>query len=113
MSMLMMLRMQIKVEYIENIDLAKLRHGLYPPTKFDPDTNEYAMSFDTINAQLEKLTPFMMNGNVTTDKEAEGYIPMLDVTGPLMYFPPHCVELKESLVFESPVIAYIKSDSII
>ena len=38
---------------------------------------------------------------------------MLDGTGPLMFFPPHCVALPDNLVFESPIIAYVKSESVI
>jgi hypothetical protein len=68
MGMLMILRMQIKVEYVEDVDLAKLRHGLYPATKFNPATEKYEISLDSIEAQLEKLSDFMLNGNVTTDE---------------------------------------------
>jgi len=53
----------------------------------------------------------MLNGNVTTDEEGKDYIPMLDGMGPLMFFPPHCVGLNETLVFESTIIAYVKSKS--
>jgi hypothetical protein len=50
MSMLMMLRLQISVEYIKDIDLAKLRHGLYPATKFNLKTEKYEISLDSIES---------------------------------------------------------------
>ena len=53
----------------------------------------------------------MENGNVTTE-EGE-YLAPLDGRGPMMFFPPHCVPLPKLDVFGSPVVAYVKSDSVI
>ena len=55
----------------------------------------------------------MTNANVTTDVNKTDYIPMLDVVGPMMFFPPHCVEVKRTMTWASPVIATLKSNSTI
>ena len=53
----------------------------------------------------------MINGNITTDARGQEYIAMLDGKGPLMFFPPHCVDIPEVKIWASPIVAYIKSES--
>jgi len=53
----------------------------------------------------------MMTAGVYTSEEKDDYIPMLDYMGPMMFFPPHCVPLKEDMIWGSPIIGYIKRDS--
>ena len=53
----------------------------------------------------------MQNANVTT--EPGEYLAPMDPRGPMLFFPPHCVALPKLDVFGSPVIAYVKSDSVI
>jgi hypothetical protein len=45
---LVVLRREIQRETIDNIDLMKMRHGLYPATKYDPLKKKYDLSFDNI-----------------------------------------------------------------
>jgi hypothetical protein len=112
MMALVVLRQRIPMETIDNIDLAKMRHGLYPMAKQDSKGN-WGMSFDNIADQSIALSEFMINGNISTDGKGYQYIPMLDGRGPLMFFPPHCVALPTVNIFASPIIAYVKSNSTI
>ena len=53
------------------------------------------------------------------DFKIEGYIPILDVTGPYAFFPPHCYpggvndeerkDLRDATKYNSPVIAHVKT----
>lgn len=113
MMVLLVLRQTIKKEMMNNVDLTELRHGLYPMTTWDEEEDKYKLSFSSLSDQSEKLRDFMVNANVTTDVDKQDYIPMLDALGPMMFFPPHCVEVKRLMTWASPVIATIKSDSII
>ena len=47
MLVLVGLRQKIPMETIDNIDLAKMRHGLYPMAKKD-NKGDWGMSFDNI-----------------------------------------------------------------
>jgi hypothetical protein len=62
---------------------------------------------------LDKSFQGMMQyANYTNNqtKSEPVYNPLLDVKGPFLFNPPHCT--KHSIVgFDSPIIAYIKSDS--
>lgn len=40
------------------------------------------------------------------------YNPMLDIKGPFLFTPPHCLKAN-FLSFHSPIIAYIKGKSLI
>jgi hypothetical protein len=48
MMVLLILRQTIKKEMMDNVDLTNLRHGLYPPTAWDADKNQYGLSFSTL-----------------------------------------------------------------
>jgi hypothetical protein len=55
----------------------------------------------------------MTNGGVFTEPDTKDYTAPLDGRGPMMFFPPHCVALPQLDVYGSPVIAYVKSPSLI
>jgi hypothetical protein len=58
----------------------------------------------------------MMNAGVYTSEEGaeekdKDYVPMMDYMGPMMFFPPHCVPLPDDMIWGSPIIGTLKSDS--
>jgi hypothetical protein len=115
---LMFLRIQIKREIIDNVNLEKMRHGLYPVSSLDSSKkkdSQYTVNFNEVLEAKEQIDQFMLNGGVHTgqDDEAKDYIPYLDERGPFMFFPPQCVPLPEVFVHASPIIGYIKSNSTI
>jgi len=111
MGVLAFLRFKIARETLDDFDLAKFRHGLYPMSKMDMNTNQYVTSLDSIAYSRGNLRKFMNRGGVSTDVDGTDYLPIFDQKGPLMFFPPHCVPLPEINIYGSPVIAYIKSKS--
>jgi hypothetical protein len=66
---LMFLRIQIKKEIIDNVNLEKMRHGLYPVSSFDPSKkkgSQYTVNFNEVLETKEQVGKFMVNGGVHT-----------------------------------------------
>jgi hypothetical protein len=105
-------RLAIPFKNVDNVDLHKLKHGLYPMSQYDPVARNYTMSSDYPYTRQDRLlNKFMSKANVTTDENREEYYAMLDGRGAMNFFPPHCVSMPQFDVFGSPGIAYVKSKS--
>lgn len=42
-----------------------------------------------------------------------GYLPILDITGPYLFYPQHCYGNSDLAIYDQPVIAYIRTNSTI
>jgi hypothetical protein len=91
---------------INDIEFDYMRHGLYPTLKAD-SRGEYRVTFDDIIDQLDVLEPFFMEGGWGDS----GYDPLTDPTGPMNYFPLHCMPIKDRDIYASPVVATIKQEN--
>jgi hypothetical protein len=59
----------------------------------------------------------MLRGGVYTEISKKTgkreYAPPIDGRGPMLFFPPHCQKLDKYGIYESPIIGYVESKSII
>ena len=75
----------------------------------------YKVSADSINGP-KGVANFMLEGGIYTEVDKKGkkeYIGAMDRTGPSLFFPPHCQKIDKYGIYESPIVAYVKSKSTI
>jgi hypothetical protein len=114
MILLVIARKAMKIQVVNSVDLADLQHPRFPIANYNSTTGSWNVNGVAMQSyMLDKSFQGMMQyANYTNNqtKSEPVYNPLLDVKGPFLFNPPHCT--KHSIVgFDSPIIAYIKSDS--
>jgi hypothetical protein len=100
--------MQSETDWYDNYKLKILRHNLFPASYKDPETQKFGMNTERMTDFSERIEDFVVHGEAT---DPSGYTPFLDFTGPMMFYPHHCAEVRdgdEVTIFPSPRVAYIK-----
>jgi hypothetical protein len=107
-SMLVYIGGYIERYEIKDIEFDYMRHGLYPTLKANSQ-GEYRVRFEDIINQLDVLEPFFVHGGMGEN----GYDPLSDLTGPMNYFPVHCMPIESRDIYASTVIATIRQENVI
>jgi len=112
------IRTLIEIEMSEVTDVYKEQVPLYPPVNLNPNTMQWVITNNSINAQANRLSDFMDYTGYTGDASNSGtYSPMSDPASPYKFIPAQCMAAtngkteRNREVYDSPIVAYISESN--